>query len=383
MNRRHSGEVNSSCYSFHDLMQLLFRLCLIPWTVALQASLSVTIYQSLFNLMSISWWCLPSISSSVAPFSSYPQSVFCSIRLFSNVSNLGIRWPEYWNFSFSISPFYEYSGSISFRIEWIDGLAVRGSLKSLLQHHRSKASIPPRSAFFIVQLSHPYMTTGKTIALSRWTFVGKVVSAVYVGHNFSSKEQASFNFMVAVTSAVVLEPKIIKSVTVFIAPPSISHEVMGPDAMILVFWTLNFKPTFSLSSFTFHFHALEKAMATHSGVLAWRFPGMEEPSGLPSVGSHRVGHNWSDLAAEAAAPPWKKSYDHPRQHIKKQRHYFANKGPSSQGYGFSSGHVWMWELGYKESWVTKNWCFWSVMLEKTLESPLDCKEIQPVHPKGN
>ena len=81
--------------------------------------------------------------------------------------------------------------------------------------------------------------------------------------------------------------------------------------------------------------------------------------------------------------PWKKSYDQPRQHIKKQRHYFANKGPSSQGYGFSCGHVWMWELDYKESWVLKNWCFWTVVLEKTLDSPLDCKGIQPVHPKGN
>ena len=81
--------------------------------------------------------------------------------------------------------------------------------------------------------------------------------------------------------------------------------------------------------------------------------------------------------------PWKRSYDQPRQHIKKQRHYFANKGPSSQGYGFSSDHVWMWELDDKESWAPKNWCFWTVVLEKTLESPLDCKEIQPVHPKGD
>ena len=81
--------------------------------------------------------------------------------------------------------------------------------------------------------------------------------------------------------------------------------------------------------------------------------------------------------------PWKKSYDQPRQHIKKQRDYFVNKGPSSQGYGFSSSHVWMWELDYKESWALKNWCFWTVVLEKTLESPLDCKEIQPVHPKGD
>ena len=81
--------------------------------------------------------------------------------------------------------------------------------------------------------------------------------------------------------------------------------------------------------------------------------------------------------------PWKKSYDQPRQHIKKQRHYFANKGPSSQGYGFPSSHVWMWELDYKESWWPKNWCFWIVVLEKTLESPLDCNEIQPVHSKGD
>ena len=81
--------------------------------------------------------------------------------------------------------------------------------------------------------------------------------------------------------------------------------------------------------------------------------------------------------------PWKESYDQPRQHIKKQRHYFANKGPSSQNHGFSSSQVWLWELDYKESWVLKNWCFWTVVLGKTLESPLDCKEIQPVHPKGN
>ena len=81
--------------------------------------------------------------------------------------------------------------------------------------------------------------------------------------------------------------------------------------------------------------------------------------------------------------PWKKSYDQPRQHIKKQRRYFANKGPSSQGYGFSSGHVWMWDLDYKESWALKNWCFWTVVLEKTLANPLDCKAIQPVHPKGD
>ena len=92
---------------------------------------------------------------------------------------------------------------------------------------------------------------------------------------------------------------------------------------------------------------------------------------------------WLQPRNSKTSTPWKKSYHQPRQHIKKQRHYFANKGPSGQGYGFTSGHVWMWELDYKESWVLKNRCFWAVMLEKTLESPLDCKEIQPVHPIGN
>ena len=111
--------------------------------------------------------------------------------------------PKYWSFSFSINPSNEYSGLISFRMDWLDLLAVQGTLKSLLQPHSSKPSILPHSAFFIVQLSHPYMTTGKTIALTRQIFVGKVMSllfnAVQVGHSFSSKEQASFNFMAAVT----------------------------------------------------------------------------------------------------------------------------------------------------------------------------------------
>ena len=92
---------------------------------------------------------------------------------------------------------------------------------------------------------------------------------------------------------------------------------------------------------------------------------------------------WLQPLNEKTLALWKKSYDQPRQHVKNQRYYFANKGPSSQSYGFSSSHVWMWELDYKESWAPKNWCFWTVVLEKTLESPLDCKEIQPGHPKGN
>ena len=124
-----------------------------------------------------SQWCHPAISSSVVPFSSCPQSP-PSIRVFSNESTLCVSWPKYWSFSFSIIPSKEHPGLISFRMDWFDLLAVQGSLKSLLQHHSSKASILQCSAVFTVQLSHPYMTTGKTIALTRQTFVGKVMSVL-------------------------------------------------------------------------------------------------------------------------------------------------------------------------------------------------------------
>ena len=110
----------------------------------------------------------------------FPPSIFPSIRVFSNESALRIRWPKYWHFSFSISPSNEYSGLISFRMDWLDLLAVQGTLKSLLQHDSSKSSILRHSAFFIVQLSRPYMTTGKTIALTRWTFVGKLMSLLFI-----------------------------------------------------------------------------------------------------------------------------------------------------------------------------------------------------------
>ena len=125
-----------------------------------------------------SWWCHPTISSSVDPLSSCPQP-FPASGFFSNESVLRIRWPKYWSFSFSISPSNEYSGLIFFRIDWFDLLAVQETLKSLLQHHSSKASILEHSPFFIVQLSHPYVTTGKTIGLTRWTFVGKVMSLAF------------------------------------------------------------------------------------------------------------------------------------------------------------------------------------------------------------
>ena len=167
-------------------------------------------------------------------------SIFPSISIFSNESVLRIRWPKYWSFSFSISPFKEHPGLISFRMDWLDLLAVQGTLKSLLQHHSSKVSILWRSAFFTVQLSHPYMTTGKTIALTRWTFVGKVMSLLL---NILSRMVITFlprskHLLISwlqSPSAVILEPKKLKSDTVYTVSPSISHEVMGPDAMILVF----------------------------------------------------------------------------------------------------------------------------------------------------
>ena len=142
-----------------------------------QTSLSITNSQSLLKLMSIES-VMPSNHLILCRPLLLPPSIFPSIRVFSNESILPIRWPKYWSFSFNISPSNEYSGLISFRIDWLDLLAVQGILKSLLQHHSSKASIQ-YLAFFIVQLSHPYLTNGKTIALTRRTFVGKVTSLLF------------------------------------------------------------------------------------------------------------------------------------------------------------------------------------------------------------
>ena len=146
-----------------------------PWTAARQASLSITNSWSLLKLMSTESM-MPSNHLILCHPLLLPLSVFPSIRVFSNESVLRIRWPKNWSFSFSISPSNEYSGLISFRMDWLDLLGVQGTLKSLPQHHSSKASILRCSVFFIIQLSHPYMTTGKTIALTRWNFVGKVMS---------------------------------------------------------------------------------------------------------------------------------------------------------------------------------------------------------------
>ena len=143
-----------------------------PWTEAHQASLSITNSQNLFKFMSITLVMPSNHLILCRPLLLLP-SIFPRFKVFSSKLVLRIRWPKYWSFNFSISPSKEYSGLISFRMDWLDLLAVQGTLKSLLQHHSSKASIFQCSAFFIVQLSHSYMTTGKNIALTRWTFVGK------------------------------------------------------------------------------------------------------------------------------------------------------------------------------------------------------------------
>jgi len=189
------------CVQFSSVWSLsCVRFFVIPWTVACQASLSITNFQSLLKLMSIE-----SVMSSNHLILCHPllllPSIFSSIRVFSNESVLHIRWPKYWGFNFSISLSNVYLGLISFRIDWLDLLAVQGTLKSFLSHHSSKASVLQHSAFFIVQLSRPCITTGKTIALTRQIFVSKVMSLLFkmLSRLLSSKKQESLNFMAAVT----------------------------------------------------------------------------------------------------------------------------------------------------------------------------------------
>ena len=189
-------------------------------------------------------------------------SIFPSIRTFSELA-LHIRWPKYLSFSFSISPSKDYTRLISFRIDWFDLLSVQGTLKNLLQYHKSKASILWHSAFFMVQLSHPYMITGKTIALTIQIFAGKVMSLVFNTLYrfiiaFPPRSKCLLILWLQLPSVVILEPKKIKSVTV-----SICHEVMRSE------------------------------MATHSSILALKTPWTEEPGRLQSTGSQRVGHDWA------------------------------------------------------------------------------------------
>ena len=205
-----------------------------PWTAARQASPSITNSWSLLKLMSIELVMLSNDLILHHPLL-LPPSIFPSIRVFSGESVLRIRRPKYWSFSFNISPSNEYSGLISFRIDWFDLLSVQGTLKSLLQHHSSKASIVLHLVFFMVQFSHPFLTTGKTIALTRWIFVGKVMSPL-------------FNMLSGLVIAFLPRSKHILiswlqwfwsprkySVTVSIVFPSVCREVMESEAMILVF----------------------------------------------------------------------------------------------------------------------------------------------------
>ena len=207
-----------------------------PWTAAHQASLSIINSQSLLKLMSIEL-VMPSNRLILCHPLLLPPSIFASIRVFSNESTLCIRWPKYWSFSFSISPSNEYSGLISFRMDWLDLLAVQGTLKSLLQHHSSKASILQHLAFFTVQLSHPYIATGKTIALTRQTSVGKVTSLLFnmlsmLVIAFLPRSKCLLISWLQSPSALILEPPKIKSLTLSTVCPSICHEVMGSLQLI-------------------------------------------------------------------------------------------------------------------------------------------------------
>ena len=221
----------------HSLSRV--QLFVTPWTAACKASLSFTIFQSLLKLMS-SESVMPSNHLLLCRPLLLLPSVFPSIRVFSNESALHIRWPKYWSFSFSIIPSKEIPGLISLRMDWLDLLAVQGTLKSLLQHHSSKAKILQCSAFFMVQLSHSYMTTGKTIALTKQTFVGKAMPLLF---NMLSRLVTAFlprskHLLISwlqSPSEVILKPRKVKCATVSIVPLCICHEEMGPDAMILVF----------------------------------------------------------------------------------------------------------------------------------------------------
>ena len=217
---------NLSLFSNVQSVQLLSHVWLFatPWTTAHQASLSITNSQNPPKAMSIE-----SVIPSNHLILCHPlllPSIFTSIRVFPNESTLHIRWPKYWSFSFSISPSNEHPGLISFRMDWIDLLAVQGTLKSHLQHHSSKASILLHSAFFIVQLSHPYMTTGKTTALTRWTFVHKVMSLLFnmlsrLAITFLPRSKCILISWLQSPSAVILEPRKIGSITLPTVSPSI------------------------------------------------------------------------------------------------------------------------------------------------------------------
>ena len=252
----HSTVISRVCYVLRHIssVQSLSRVQLFAtqWITAHQASLSITNSQSLPKPMSIESMMPSSHLILCHPLLLLPP-IPPSIMVFSNELTLRMRWPKYWSFSFNISPSNDHPGLISFRMDWLDLLAVQGTLKSLLQHHSSKASVLRHSAFFTIQLSHPYMTAGKTIALTRQTFVGKIMFLLLnmvprLVITFLPRSKCLLISWLPSPSALILEPKKVKSVTASTVSTSICHEVMGPDAMIFIFWMLNFKPTFSISS---------------------------------------------------------------------------------------------------------------------------------------
>ena len=201
------------------------QLIVTPWATAHQASLSITNSWSLLKLMSVES-VTPSNHLILCHLLLILPSIFPSIRVFSNESSLHTRWPKYWSFNFNLSPSNEHPRLVSFRMDWLDLLAVQGTLKSLLKHHSSKASVLWCSAFFTVQLSHPYMTTGKTIALTRQTFVGKVMSLLFnmlsrLVITFLPRSKHLLISWLQSPSAVILEPPKIQSATVSIVSPSI------------------------------------------------------------------------------------------------------------------------------------------------------------------
>ena len=258
------------CFVIQSLSRV--RISVTPWT-----SWSTPGFPDLHRLPELAQTYIHWIGNAIQPYhplSSLLTSILPSIRVFSNESALHISGPKYWSFSFSISPSNEYSGLISFRIDRLDLPVVQGALKSFLQHHISKTSILQHSAFFMVQLLHPYMSTGKTIALTRWINVSK---AVFLLFNTLSRFVTVFlprskHLLISwpqSPSSVILEPRKIKSPTVSIVSPFICHEVMGADAMILVFKMLGFKPVSSLSSFTFNSRLSSSSSLSESRVLSF------------------------------------------------------------------------------------------------------------------
>ena len=256
---------------------------------------------------------IPSKYLTLCPLLLLLPSIFPSIRVISKESGLCIRWRKYWSFSFSISFSNEYTGLISLRMNLLDLLAVQGTLKSLPQHHSSKASILWCSTIFVVQLSHPYMTTGKTTALTRWTFAGKVMSLLFnmlyrLVITFLPRSKCLLISWLQLLSALILEPKEIQSPTVSIVSPSICHEVMEPDAMISVltfnFYIINWSIIWVILSCLWASlvaqslknlptmqetqvqalgceDPLEKEMATHFSILPWETPWTGEWQAIP------------------------------------------------------------------------------------------------------